>query len=157
MSRVWLANLHPHYISRAMAGTFFIPSAQTALLSAVQWRSMRLYLLHWGAWVSLKPCHGSMRTLVASSPGTRSWWQDGPASPPFFVEATLPGPEKGQEAFSFFFFFFSIFVYITLFLHELFSKENAKISSRSFHICRQNKWELSLVFNHVQIICICAA
>lgn len=60
----------------------------------------------------------------------------------FSVEAALPWPGEGQEALSFFpgffFFFFGIFVYITLFLHELFSKEHSNISSRSFQNCRKN-------------------
>ena len=47
--------------------------------------------------------------------------------------------ERRKELSHFYFCFFCIFVYITLFLHDLFSNENSKITSRSFQIGRQNK------------------
>lgn len=44
-----------------------------------------------------------------------------------------------KGARSFLTFIFVSFVYMTLFLHDLFSNENSKITSRSFQIGRQNK------------------
>ena len=81
------------------------------------------------------------QTLGAPLPRHQEWWRDGPFCP-LLCRGRSAVAWRGARGFIifpwFFFFFFGIFVYITLFLHELFSKEHSNISSRSFQNCRKN-------------------